>query len=497
MRDYRAGGMPMRMLLRLAVVFAAIVELAAAPAPKPAPRYWQGLTRTDVDAAYALLHDNHPGASLELDDAAFRARLSSAYAQAEARALKVNSFEGYVATLGGFAVAMGDKHIWSRPLFARDSRVWAGLLIARRGGNWVVAADDNDSGSLKGARLVSCDGIPADTLARRRIGEFYGVWSIEAQRIQRAPWLLLDDGNPFLERPRRCTFADAAGSRDVELKWRDISRVDLNAKAASVPTRGKAGFGLRQSGKGWWIGLESLSDRAEGVVAEVRDKKELLRNAPFIVVDVRGNDGGNSMYGHELARTLLGDDYVKAAMSSEAAEDDHCPKLWRASPGNLEHLAEIGRTVVARAPEPVRQEFASDFASLRAAAAKGHDFAGKPCRAAAAAETRPASLPPWPLAGKVYLLTDNSCFSSCLLMTDEFRRLGPIHVGEATDAATNYMEVREEILPSGLSAFSTLQAVATGAPHAIGPFVPAILYPGSIADTQALESWIADLASAH
>ena len=488
----------MRILLRLAVVFAAIVELAAAPAPNPAPRYWQGLTRTDVDAAYALLHDNHPGASIELDDAAFRGRLSRAYAQAKARALKVSSFEGYVATLGGFATAMGDKHIWSRPLFARDSRLWAGLLMARRGQDWVVAADDNGSAgaSLKGARLASCDGIPADELARRRIGEFHAVWSIEAQRVQRAPWLLLDDGNPFLERPRRCTFADGAASREIDLKWREIARTDLADRLSAVPTRGKAGFGVRQAGKGWWIGLESLSDRAESVVGEVRDKKDLLRNAAFVVVDVRGNDGGNSIYGHELARALLGDIYVQAAMSSGGNTED-CPKLWRASAGNLDHLAEIGRTVVAKAPEPVREQFASDFASLKAAATKGHDFAGKPCTGTAAAQTKPASLPAWPLPGKVYLLTDNSCFSSCLLMADEFRRLGAIQVGEPTDAATNYMEVREEVLPSGLSAFSTLQAVDTGSPHAIGPFVPAIPDSGSIADTPALESWIAGLASAN
>ena len=496
MRDYGAGGMPMRMLLRLAVVFAAIVDLAAAPAPNPAPRYWQGLTRTDVDAAYALLHDNHPGASLELDDAAFRARLSSAYAQAKSRALKVTSYEGYVATLGGFAVAMGDKHIWSRPLFAPDSRAWAGLLIARRGGNWVVAADDNDPGSLKGARLVSCDGVPADELARRRIGEFHAVWSIEAQRIQRAPWLLLDDGNPFLDRPRRCTFADGAASREVELNWRDISRTDLSSRAALVPTRGKAGFGVRNVGKGWWIAIESLSDEADRVVSEARAKQDLLRNAAFVVVDVRGNDGGNSMYGHELARALLGDSYVQAAMSSDEPMDD-CPKLWRASPGNLRHLTEVGKMIRAKAPAAVQQQFAAEFANLKAAAAKGRDFAGKPCRTAVRAETKPASLPRWPLPGQLYLLTDNSCFSSCLLMTDEFRRLGAIHVGEATDAATNYMEVREEVLPSGLSAFSTLQAVATGSPHAIGPFVPAITYPGSIADTAALERWIAGLASAR
>jgi hypothetical protein len=88
------------------------------------------------------------------------------------------------------------------------------------------------------------------------------------------------------------------------------------------------------------------------------------------------------------------------------------------------------------------------------------------------------------------LLTDNTCFSSCLIVTDMFRRLGALHVGQATDAATHYFEVREERLPSGLSYFSTLQAFSPATPAQLGPFTPEVGYDGDIADTAALEAWV-------
>jgi hypothetical protein len=57
------------------------------------------------------------------------------------------------------------------------------------------------------------------------------------------------------------------------------------------------------------------------------------------------------------------------------------------------------------------------------------------------------------------------------------------------------MEVREDRLPSGLSMFSTLQAVAPGSAVQIGPFVPDRLFEGSIADTPALEAWVQTLVA--
>ena len=94
------------------------------------------------------------------------------------------------------------------------------------------------------------------------------------------------------------------------------------------------------------------------------------------------------------------------------------------------------------------------------------------------------------MKGRLILLTDNLCFSSCLAVADDFRTLGAFHIGQTTDAATRYVDVREEYLPSGYSMFSTLQSVDPGAPSQVGPFQPVLTYDGDIADTAALEKWV-------
>ena len=96
------------------------------------------------------------------------------------------------------------------------------------------------------------------------------------------------------------------------------------------------------------------------------------------------------------------------------------------------------------------------------------------------------------MAGRLVLVTDRACFSSCLIAADTFRRLGATHVGEATDRSTRYMEVREIKLPSGLRTFSTLMKLALGAGD-FGPYAPQVPFPGGMDDTAALQEWVAAL----
>jgi hypothetical protein len=96
------------------------------------------------------------------------------------------------------------------------------------------------------------------------------------------------------------------------------------------------------------------------------------------------------------------------------------------------------------------------------------------------------------MKGRLVLLTDRACFSSCLLKAGLFRIIGAVHIGEATDFSTRYMEVRPLPLPSGLGTFATLQKVAFGAPARLGPFDPEIPFPGRMDDTPALERWVVE-----
>lgn len=51
----------------------------------------------------------------------------------------------------------------------------------------------------------------------------------------------------------------------------------------------------------------------------------------------------------------------------------------------------------------------------------------------------------------------------------------------------------DELMPSGLSTFSSMPAVAPTLPPRLGPFTPFIPYSGNIAESAAVEAWASRL----
>lgn len=489
--SHHATGEGMRIVRKLVAICAAVV--AASPAVAESPAEWAALTERDVEAAYRLLNEDHPALSAEIDDRAFRARIDAARTLALSRAKQVTADGGYLATLSALAVAAGDKHIWSRAHTPAAAVDWAGVIVSRRGNRYIVVEHDAPAGpSLKGATLLGCDGIDVDRLAETRLGGFRAVWSIEAQRIQSAPLLLVDFANPFAPRPNICTFDAGGARRDVTLAWRPIKRDELRPRVAPALNRGAAGFGVRSFAGGKWIALQSLGDRAPAVVQEVRAQADALRAAPVVVLDMRGNGGGNSAFGDQIATVLFGDARFGALQGDPLTRG--CNTVWRISPRNLATMRQYRERFRDSAPD-----FAREIdRQLSASEGRASGFTGPiNCDRTAVPGAVPAQLPPPAAKGRIVVLTDNACFSSCLLVTDRLRKLGALHVGQATDAGTAYFEVREDLLPSGRSYFSTLQAFSPSSPREIGPFAPAVAYDGEIADTKALEAWIAAIASAQ
>jgi hypothetical protein len=83
----------------VAVGWAQTPDVAVETFHAPADLHWRVIATGDVKAAYRLLKENHPGAAPELHDAAFLQRLNSGYALALERAGKIDSYQGYLATL--------------------------------------------------------------------------------------------------------------------------------------------------------------------------------------------------------------------------------------------------------------------------------------------------------------------------------------------------------------------------------------------------------------
>jgi hypothetical protein len=457
--------------------------------------HWRALTALDVDAAYRLLKENHPGAAAETGDRAFVAALEAAHAKALSRAEQVTGLPGYLATLGGFAGAMGDGHIGSGPAATVTTLRWTGVVPARRGAAWVAASVDAKlaPGVAAGARIVSCDGRAFDEIAHEAVG-FRTDATVDATLVIQGAWALTDDGNPFVVRPKACVFESDGKTVSVPLKWTAIPRTRLVGEIWKRPY-GAAGFGLRASGQGFWVGVQALDPRAQASVDAVAARQGEVRAAPWLVVDLRGDGGGDDSYAQALAVAVYGAERVRAALGQGPTEGGGCDSVFRASPANIAETERLAGVFEAQGDAVGAGAYRRAIVKMKAAAAAGHALTGPlacPSDAAKAAPPGPALM-----RGRVFVLTDAVCFSSCLQAVEFFRALGAVQIGQATGADTRYSEYRQVTLPSGLSAFSTLQAVMPDHPRRIGPYVPDIPYDGDMADTGALEAWVQSLSSQH
>ena len=483
----------------LAVVVVAPAAFAQVPSwgvdtfQPPADPRWNPVAVLDVEAAYRLLRDNHPGEALVLHDLEFQQRLKNAHALALKRARRVSSYQGYLFVLAGFATDMGDKHIWSRPTFVVNLPRWAGIIVSKRGEAWIVTDTEPDQSTVMGASLISCDGEAVQDLARKNIGGFRAVWSIGAQQIQNAPWLLIDEGNPFITRPNVCVFEHDSQRETVTLDWVRVKRENLLPRIKKAIGAGAAGYGVRQVGKGYWIALQDLmTDKARAVVKEVEEQKTALREAPFVVLDLRGNGGGSSVMGRQIAASLLGATAAEGRLGPVTQAACGGPDgSWRASEDNIKQLEYMQTFPLVTRGGPEIQKMVQDtLRDSRDAFAQGKAFSASIKCPIESSKPPAATQPPSLMQGRLILLTDNLCFSSCLSVTDDFRTLGAFHIGQTTDAATHFVDVREQYLPSGYSMFSTLESVDPGSAMEVGPFEPVLPYNGDIADTPALEAWV-------
>ncbi|HET6970559.1 MAG TPA: hypothetical protein VFH92_05485, partial [Phenylobacterium sp.] len=349
---------------------------AARAAEASAAEPWRALTRGDVEAAYALLRDNHPGATAEANDPAFTAALARAHDQALARAAKVEGHEGYVATLGAFAGALGDGHIGSGPRFLPRTVRWAGLVAARRGDAWIVAGGDPAvaGGDFTGARIEGCDGQPADVRARTALG-FRADASSAATQVLQGVWLLVDEGNPFLPAPHACTLDQGGKPLAVTLHWVSIDRGVLLSRWWKRPY-GAAGFGVRPSGAGIWIGLQALDPRAQPVLDAVEAQADAIRAAPYVVVDLRGDGGGDDGYAWRLAEAMYGPAHVAAVLGASGSATAGCPPIFRASADNIAAFVRQAAQFQASGDAEGAREYEKAIQAMTAARAAGRALTG-------------------------------------------------------------------------------------------------------------------------
>jgi hypothetical protein len=482
------------MIRRAAVILSCLPLIGAGPDT----RDWAATLRADAQSFHDEIAANHPGPVNALDPG-FARRNDAALALAFKRSARVHDYPGYRFVMSAYAAGFDDGHLAAfpsdkAPLLA--SR-WPGFLTGYNPvGVQVVMSRADDAPVPLGARLIACDGRKADMLAAENVGAFEGRWFLASRRALRGGRLFVDQGNPFIQRPAHCTFSAGGKTLTVTLAWRPIADGDLAKRLADTNQRTHEPIGARVLADGTrWFTMSGFDGNPAGddakrltpMIAAMRADREALRQAPRIVLDLRGNNGGSSDWSFQVAQVLWGQAAVAGIPDNSYVE-------WRASPAVLDAMkAYQARFDTAPDTEPrVKAYFARIVAGLTQAIASHRNLWREPSDSGEAAKDK--SAPVSPLGVPVYFITDTGCGSACLDAVDLWRALGAIQVGQETGADTLYMDVRNPVLPSGLTRVAVPMKVYRGRPRGSNvPVKPDFPYAGDLRDTAGLAAWIASL----
>jgi hypothetical protein len=278
------------------------------------------------------------------------------------------------------------------------------------------------------------------------------------------------------------------------LRWSSVSEDRLSSLIDRASGGGGESIKLRQVDGVWFVSLPTFDlqqseqvDAMQALIRELGEQAETLRNAPWVVLDVRGNGGGNSGWGSEVAAALFG----KQTIDRIEGQFDWTVD-WRASSLNavaLRQAAEEAEKAGQTADALYRRELADEIETA-AAAGKAYVHKSEPARLEATPPTEAS-----PFKGRVLLLTDHNCASACLDFADIARRLpGVVHVGLPTSADSIYIDNTGIALPSGHGSLSWSMKVYRNRIRSNNQwYEPAVRWPGGPMTDAAVANWVRGL----
>jgi hypothetical protein len=474
---------------------------SAAQEAKPEPiADWRAAAERDVGGVYGILGENSPAMHVEKDSRWFREWREKGYRQALADLGKVTDAAGYFFLLKRYVNGFRDGHISfsTTPLWKPEkplTAAWPGISTRWTGYSFAVSSvEPTRAAELPpvGAELIGCDGRSTETIARERLDLWETDLDHDYGRINYANRLVWDRSNPFVgPPPGLCRFRVSGRVRDYRLRYGPIAPADATAHAEKAYKTASPHFTVEPWGEHrWWIGLPSFSAREDwdAFFAKIAAYRPFLREAEILLFDVRGNGGGASRIVTRLAQEIWGAE-VYAAYASDPG-----PATYRVSPLNRrQYDTDLAELEKAGTPSPHLPFFKSLVEKFDRAAAAGQPL----IRQDNDFPKRTSGPPPLnPVKGRVVLLIDHACFSTCLDFVDRFRLLpNAVLIGTRTNADTIYSDVIATTLPSGAGRIGYGHvAFEERARGSLVPYTPSprLTFRGDRSDERAWRSWLAE-----
>ena len=460
---------------------------------------WVSTFRDDLQAARRIILESHPGPVDSLNPK-FGEWLVAGFEQQMALNESIDSADAYVYAMQKFIGGFRDGHLGIRFELDRGPPRWPGFFTTWRNGTVVVHTVDPAIvvELAEGDRLRSCDGRTAEQLVRQRVFDFQYDPALPGNWVPAAARAFIDLGNPFVDVPKHCVFLREDREIVLDLKWREASWSDLSGdySAASGRTRPEVGLYVPETGV-YWLQASTFGPNEAQIATyhdAFRNLREARADAKLVVLDLRGNNGGSSMWADLFAEAL----WDKSPDDENAAEYVE----WRVSEGNVAYWQTV--------PSIVSKQFGESHSSVRwsnhvlrrlsESLKDGEDLwretpveGEQDSSDAATAEESSPVIPRY--SGTVVVLSDTTCGSACLDAMSLLTKLPEVvHVGSVTAADTQYMESRSAPLPSGLATLVIPIKVYRGRARPDGGyFTPTFRFEGLHWTDEALRTWVLSL----
>lgn len=422
---------------------------------------WQKLAKADLKKIKNTIEQSHPG-SVDEKNPEFNIWLYEGYILTKKKIKEILSFEGYKFALAYYVSGFKDSHLSLDFLVEEKIVEWPGFLIFFKDNNFYVNYVDNGVSKVppQGSELIECnDMTPQDYMIKYVFPYYGGDLSVEAHWYKNAPYMLVDQDNPWSKKIKKCTFKTGQEESTFEIEWQKISgyRLKQLIKQEFVIQKNQAHVTLFAK-NGVWIKLPTFNpqtDQEIKALQNVLEKTKSLATKNPIVLDLRGNKGGYGSWGTLLLENLFGSEFLENAIYPKVANT----REWRVSKKNLTDIMVM--------KDLVKKQFGSTsedyqyMTELEQNMVKGL-VTGDNLVSVVEEKLKPKAVEN-PIQAQIFVITDYKVFSAALTLLDYLKEIpNVVQIGLPTNADTTYLGVGSVQLPSGIVELSHPMSVERG-----------------------------------
>ena len=467
---------------------------------------WVETSKSDLISAHDILNSQTVFA-IGPENNSYKKWLKEGFLRALKLSAKVKSFVDYQYVMRYYINGFHDAHISIRFNAEKIAHLgnimqWPGFLVRYKDGLFVVQSKNKtflkeNHVPPNGSRLLECDGEGPKALMAKNVFPYLGNKNLVASYLMMTRKLMMYDGNSFLQKLNECKFVDKQKTYDVSLNWKRITKSDWRFIKYQDYHPPNLHFEIKNLSKNIVIltvptfGL--FSAKSIFRFNQFLKKIHLLRNKANIVIDLRGNDGGDSLLGDKILSALYGPYSWRKKISREKTQYE----LWRATDNNLQFIEKVAIPWAGRKYKTSGANY-KYYISIKKAIRHAIKSGGKLAKVNIFTKKQISEFGKQSeslFRGNLFLLTDRMCVSACLNFIDDALGMPNTKlIGEPTSADTAYIDNRSTALPSGNAQISfPMKYIYNRKRKTNQPYIPEYYYSGNIVNTHLVDIWIMNL----